>query len=243
MSFQRQELAMKDEGGEAGWVADDVRRQASAHRAHYIQRLRGRGTTDPMANPRVPKADPWWGRALGNFMPQARRYLAARFPAIRHLHDDLVGEVVIDITEILRTEGKDYPGGWFKEEDPVPTDAERFLKLAFTVLQRRIVDHFRSAALRSFEDIEELAERDEPLSLDEPVDRAVDLRRTTAALLEAVEHLSEQDRGLIQRVALGGDDHPLSDRERQRLRRLRLELMDRLRSRLGPTALEILRGR
>ena len=78
-------------------------------------------------------------------------------------------------------------------------------------------------------------------SIRAPIDRLVDLKRTASALFITLETLPADDRALLQSVALGGSEMPMSDRDRQRLRRLRVELVDRLRTRLGPAALDCIR--
>ena len=183
----------------------------------------------------------WWTRALVDFAPRAKRYLRTRFPAIRHQHDDLVGETLVDLTESLQRRTGGLPGSWYVHDDPPQPDVDRFGKLAFTVLQRRVVDQFRSSANRFSEDIDTLSESQSPESPDTPIDRLVDLKRTASALFTTLETLPADDRALLQDVALGGSEMPMSDRDRQRLRRLRVELVDRLRSRLGPAALDCIR--
>lgn len=186
-------------------------------------------------------AEVWWPRALVDFVPRAKRYLRVRFPAIRHQHDDLVGETVVDLTESLQRRTGGLPGSWYVRAEPPQPDVDRFGKLAFTVLQRRVVDQFRSSAHRFSEDIDTLTESQAPESPETPIDRLVDLKRTASALFITLETLPADDRALLQSVALGGSEMPMSDRDRQRLRRLRVELVDRLRTRLGPAALDCIR--
>jgi DNA-directed RNA polymerase specialized sigma24 family protein len=183
----------------------------------------------------------WWNQALVAFAPRARAYLRGHFPALGRVHDDLVGDALLDLTEALHARDSGLPPTWFCVDDPPRDDVDRFGKLAFTVLKRRVVDHFRRATTRIVEDIEALSESEQPVSPDAPFDHALDMKRTAGALFAALASLRVEDRELIDRVALGDDDIPMSDRDRQRLRRLRVELMDRLRSRLGPTALDYIR--
>lgn len=187
---------------------------------------------------RAQAGDVWWTRALVDFAPRAKRYLRARFPAIRYQHDDLVGDTLADLTESLQRHGGGLPVSWYVCDEPQQPDVDRFGQLAFTVLKRRVVDEFRTSAIRFSEDIDSLPESQGPESLDTPIDRLVDLKRTASALFTTLESLPPDDRELIRDVALGGSEMPMSDRDRQRLRRLRIELIDRLRSLLGPAALD-----
>jgi DNA-directed RNA polymerase specialized sigma24 family protein len=195
-----------------------------------------------MPNPAGP---PWWTVALVDFGPQARRYLRAHLPSIRQEHEDLISETSVGVTRLLSSGDQGaWPAAWFGTDSPSEVEVvNRFAALCMKVLKNRVADHFRDIGRRSLEISEprDEADRQDAEAPEIPLDHQLDLKRTAAALFAAMASLDESDRELLERVGLGDSDAPLSDRERQRLRRLRIELLDRLRSRLGPGVLDSIR--
>ena len=127
---------------------------------------------------------------------------------------------------------------------PSEEDTKRFEQFAFTVLHRRVNDHFRSVYAKATDSLEEVDEAHLPHDQGADAGRAFDLRRMTRAMLELVGSLSLADQLLVERSVNRDDSNltPMNDRDRQRLRRLRQELMRKLQARFGPCALEILQN-
>jgi len=183
---------------------------------------------------------PWWRAALSAFAARARLQLRRRFPSIHEHHDDVLGDTVLSLTSTLCDPEKaaSLPASWFAPHAPAPADAERFENLAFTVLNRRVMDVFRLPHRRFVESLSDIAEHQEPPQEGDGAEVTLDRARTVRVLLSLIARLPAQDRELLEAVALGGHEYPMSARDRQRLRRLRIELIDRLRSRLGAAVLE-----
>lgn len=184
----------------------------------------------------------WWQGALIAFAEDAREHLRRKFPAISHVHDDLVADMLLGVTRHLGgVRPPAAPPAWFGTDAPAAEDQDRFRALCHAVLGRRVNDYFRlhyRGAMLSLEDVPAV---DEPASGALEAGDALELRRAAAVLLSAIADLGDAERDLIERVALGSLLGPLSDRDRQRLRRLRLALRERLHQRLKTDPSELLR--
>jgi hypothetical protein len=83
-----------------------------------------------------------------------------------------------------------------------------------------------------------------PPGLDESnidLDRNLDLNRTAKALLVILARMSEENRSLMEEVALGGRERPYEPSERQRIKRLRSQLLKELTAVLGSDPVQLLR--
>lgn len=190
--------------------------------------------------------DAWWRRELVRFSTTARQWLGRKFPTIRRLHEDLVSETVVQLAAHLSRPPEGLPPTWFQQADPKEGDTRRFHALAQTVLKRRVMDHFR-ADFRHWahelppDDDGSREQASEQSGAGHDVGSALDLVRAARALVTLLAELPDEDRLLMEEVALGGRDGPLEGRERQRVHRLRQRLLDALRARLGHDPVELLK--
>jgi hypothetical protein len=194
-----------------------------------------------MASERSRATGAWWHAALADFSVSAHDRLRKAYPSIRAVHDDLVGDAVLNLTQHLKRRPVELPSRWFEPGDPCQRDIERFQQLAFTVLNRRIADHFRNHYRRWLDHIDPQP-TDAQLSGDD-AGTALDLRRVARAISAAMDLLPEADRALLREVALGGADGPMTVRDRQRLRRLRSKLLESLRATLKEDPIDLIRRR
>jgi DNA-directed RNA polymerase specialized sigma24 family protein len=180
----------------------------------------------------------WWRRALVQFNVQARQWLRRKYPTIQHLHEDLVGETLLQLTGYLSTAPGSLPPEWFRPAGPVADELWRFQAFALTVLKRRVMDHFR-ADFRLWAGGFSTGHDDANMLQPEHAARGaesgeeLDLIRISRALIAMLAKLPDRDRLLMEEVALGGRDAPLGPSERQRVSRLRRQLLIELEATLG----------
>lgn len=179
---------------------------------------------------------PWWQGAVVGFADIGRRWLKARYPSLRHQHDDLLGEAVLQLTRVLTDPGEHWPASWFGCEDPQDEDVKRFHGLAFTVLGRRVQDEFRRDVDHWLESLDEVPEDQHPVSTAPDAATALGHTRAVRALIRAMQAMSLRDQDLMQRVALGDSSQPMSGAERERVSQLRRRLRLQLQLILGEDA-------
>lgn len=194
-----------------------------------------------MADQRKCATDVWWHGALAEFAVAARERLRAAYPSIRHAHEDLAGDAVLNVAQHLNRSPAGLPPSWFVAGEPPVGDVERFQQLAFTVLNRRIADHFRLHYRHWLESLEGASPAFEAASQAADAGTALDLRRAATALLAAVEKLPDPDRLFMREVAMGGSDAAMSANDRQRLHRLRANLLATLRETLKRDPMDVIR--
>lgn len=182
----------------------------------------------------------WWERALVEFSASAAIQLRKNFPAIKRVHDDLVGEAVLALTALLQKDVSELPPAWYLPATPDAADSARFFGLANSVLDRRIKDHFRSSYKGWMQSVEDLDEHQQPAADSAPLDVALDTLRAARTLLGIIDRLPARDRDLLRDIATGNQPSPMNDGDRQRLRRLRIELQQKLTARLGADAMELI---
>lgn len=183
-----------------------------------------------------PSSGDWWQEPLADFPQAALRYLRRRFPSAGHLHDDLLGDALVDLTALLQ--------GRYAQSLAAPTDEERLKRLhrlAYTILDRRVADHFRQLYRQNTEHIDDVPEEQLPSSGDQDAGARLDTRRVVRVLMALLDEMSPDDRLLVTGAEMRDERTPRSDRDRQRLRRLRQQLTEKLRARLGEEALTLLR--
>lgn len=185
----------------------------------------------------------WWASAVVAFRLPAGVQLRKRFPSIAAMHEDLVSEAVTDITTLMRRgPGPSTLASWYDNVTPPKQDIEHFERLAFAILNRRVTDHFRGRYKHWVASLEDHPEAVDQHSNDLPQGEQLDLRRATHALLRLMAELPLRDRQQLEEVALGGSGKsPMSERDRQRLKRLRASLQERLRAVLGEDAIDLIR--
>lgn len=204
-------------------------------RAFDFDVRREQGHTTEMAGV-TPSNMSWWEDALAGFAKGAAIYLRRRYPSIHQLHDDLVGDVLVEMIELLKGRyAAKFP------EEATPEALRRFNGLAYTLLDRRVADHFRSRFLRPTEPIDDVPEEHLPSTDGRDVDRRIDTHRAVIVLLALIEEMGPQDRRLLMQTEAMEAKAPRSDVDRQRLRRLRQFLIQKLLARLGEDALDTIR--
>jgi hypothetical protein len=188
---------------------------------------------------------PWWERQLADVERTMRDFLARRLPALSSQHDDFINDSLMALTQNARSQ-EGYPPAWYATEGE-PDDAARsyFVRLAMTILRRRVADGFRGTARR-------WAKREDAALVDRvasgaDADHAHLVTRMLVVCIEALDDASEEDRLLLaQSVGLVGEtksgDVPVGPRERQRLKRLRDRLAEAIRSKLGDDVAALLRN-
>jgi hypothetical protein len=73
------------------------------------------------------------------------------------------------------------------------------------------------------------------------MDVGLDLKRLLNIVFSLVNTLPSEDRDLLQRIALDEVVSPMDEKERQRLHRLRVMLISKLRAQLGEDPIVLLR--
>jgi DNA-directed RNA polymerase specialized sigma24 family protein len=188
----------------------------------------------------------WWRRELVQFDAEAKRWLRRKYPSIHHVHEDIVGETLLQLTSHLSTRPEILPPQWFEATGPAPDETWRFQAFAKTVLKRRVMDHFRADFRLWAQEIDTgqddgQGSQPEPLANGPDAGSELDLVRTSRALIAMLARLPERDRLLMEEVALGGRDAPLDAGERQRVSRLRRQLLKELESAIGQNPKQLLK--
>ncbi len=159
---------------------------------------------------------------------------------MRVRHEDLVQEALADLAHRIETGGEGVPPSWLQPGEPaLEEDRAHLIRLARTILRRRVADGFRARARgRDGEPVEH-----EPSALPShapQTDSAVHSARLLEATLAAMEELSPPDReALLLAAERDGErvEGRMPDKDRQRLSRARARLIERLRARLGDSIL------
>jgi DNA-directed RNA polymerase specialized sigma24 family protein len=188
---------------------------------------------------------PWWERQLPAVAHIARAYLSRHYPAIRHAHEDLVGDALLSLAERLKRDPVGLPQSWMESTDEIKeVDREHFFRLASMMVKRRAVDYFRDNAREwsSTVNIEEIELEQIPGETLKDQERRHLAAQMLAICVNALADMSEEDRNLI--AILSGEaplsGRPLTAGERQRLHRLRRKLADEIRRQLGDTVKALL---
>jgi DNA-directed RNA polymerase specialized sigma24 family protein len=185
---------------------------------------------------------PWWQDGLMAFAKRARPYLRHKYPALAHLHDDLIAETVLSVTAHLSDpQPSSAPLAWYLPRPPTKEEQGRFNALCHVVLSRRINDQFRER-VRSWSHAIEVAGQEvgSTTTVQQP-DDGLEVRRLTARLLTGIAELPKNEQLLLERVALGDTLGPMTSADRQRLHRVRSKLVAHLTAKLGADPLEIIR--
>jgi RNA polymerase sigma-70 factor (ECF subfamily) len=168
---------------------------------------------------------------------------------LRASHDDYVNEALLDLSQRVRAR-EGMPDAWYGDGSDVDEAARHyFVKLAMTILRRRVADGFRGTAKRwaerASDDVFERTGAEGP-----DATRAMLVSRMLRVCVEVLADASEHDRELLMAavgaISRGGapvtaDEAPLDARDRQRLKRLRDRLAAAVRDRLGEDVSELLR--
>lgn len=198
----------------------------------------------PRAVPESQKRPTWWESQLETIARDARSYVAARFPALGSLREDVVNEALTDFVQRLSDHREGYPASWFTSQGPSDEGERTYLpRLARTILNRRIADQFRRQARQwaqetSFDETAESL----PGATFEDHERRLTLLRMLKVCMETLASMPDEDRQLIAFLTeAAGKDTPLTDAQRQRLHRLRVRLAEAIRARLGESVASLLK--
>ncbi len=163
-----------------------------------------------------------------------------RLPALRTRHEDLVQEALADLANRIGEGGEGIPQSWLDAAPPESEeDRTHLVRLARTILRRRVADLFR-ARVRGRADEPVESEPESVISHERPSDRALQTAELLRVTSEILESLAPNDReALLLAAERDGErvEGRMPDKDRQRLSRARSRLLERLRERLGDSPL------
>lgn len=202
----------------------------------------------PDRNERKPLA--WWEGALPDTERELRAFLVRRLPALRSQHDDLVNDTLLDLAQRVRARDG-MPESWYAAASAPIDEASRghFVRLAMTILRRRVADGFRGTAKRWATRATDAALETTATDAPDPT-RAAHVGAVLRACIETLADASDHDRELLLSAAgvtardghdVRAEDQPLTPRDRQRLKRLRDRLAATIRERFGDDVATLLR--
>lgn len=183
----------------------------------------------------------WWKAELPEIEKEIRRYLLHQLPSRRDIHDDLVNETLLSISEWMQKNR----GVQLSSEANPSVDDERRALLAFSkvVLKRRIADQFRLDA-REWNRRLDLDDSQLESVLEDPpsAERSVLIHRMLEITIGVLAKMPREDRDLIAFTAGGGEKaRAMTPRERQRLRRARARIAEAIVAKLGASTMKLLR--
>lgn len=199
-----------------------------------------------MSARRAPRQAPWWESELPTLERTLRDHLRRRLPALPHHHDDLINDTLLALSEQILRDRTAVPSSWLHPERPAdPRERDYLPRLAITILRRRVADLFRERVRRwSMLATENPEEREIPAE-DPSAERKRLLSRMLQVCMNVLAQTQDTDRDLLGLVSGLDEDptrsRPLTDRERQRLRRLRRRLIEAIQQQLGSSVTELLR--
>jgi DNA-directed RNA polymerase specialized sigma24 family protein len=139
--------------------------------------------------------------------------------------EDVVAGIALELAERFASDSN-FPRSWFDSERPPNSEVNAFHALVQRVAERRILDrirhHYVETRLRSELD----AAPHVP-----PGDAVVEARRILRVLADALEELTTTQREALSSF-VGGHGKALSNRDRQRIHRLRMQLAEVVAQRL-----------
>jgi DNA-directed RNA polymerase specialized sigma24 family protein len=177
----------------------------------------------------------WWERELPAIAAEMRSTLNARLRVFSGEHDDLVNDTLLALSNWvqLHKERVERSSG-----EPLPDGKRQLRALAMTILRRRIADLFR-AHVHDAGPVNDSDERLFSEAQTEPIaapERTVLIRHIFALTSAWIGTLPKDDADLL---VLGSPD-ALTDRERQRVHRLRDRLNQVIETALGMSFAEAL---
>ncbi len=190
----------------------------------------------------APREDdaPYWRRAMIELRGVLLVDLRRRIPALKSRHEDIVQEALADLANRVLDGGEGVPASWLALGDPSSEeDRAHFVRLARTILRRRVADLFR-ARVRGRADEPVESEPESIASRELPTDRAMQTAQLLEHTAEAMKELSANDReALLLAAERDGErvEGRMPDKDRQRLSRARARLIALVRARLGDSPL------
>jgi len=167
----------------------------------------------------------WIYKKLQSIRPKLVRYAADRLNDYEEVSDSLA-ETYLAIVEYMERHAESIPPAWMAEESEAKVssvDEDRFEKLIFTILKRRIIDKYRT-----YNKMEVHLASDRPAAtevtrwhIDEDLAPHGVLMLQIAELVGSIAlSLDDEDRLLLRQEKMS----PLSNRQRVRLNRIRQKL-------------------
>lgn len=187
----------------------------------------------------------WWQQEVATLRALLLQDMRRRFPALKNKHEDLVHEALADLATRIAKGGEGVPESWFGSEIPSnEEDRSHLVRLARTILRRRIADMFR-ARVRAWAEVSQEADAtDDAPSRTIATDQQVHATELLKATLLAMDELSDSDREALMLAAERDGERVegrMPDKDRQRLSRARTRLMEQLKSKFGAKLLLELR--
>ena len=172
---------------------------------------------------------PWWQREITPLRAQLVQDIRRRFPALKSKHEDLVHESLADLSARIAKGGEAIPVSWMSVDVPESEeDRVHLIRLARTILRRRVADMFR-ARVRAWAESTHEVEIDEAPSQSIPMDQQLHATELLKATLVAMDQLSDADRESLMLAAERDGERVegrMPDRDRQRLSRARSRLLE-----------------
>lgn len=177
----------------------------------------------------VPGRSQWWAEEFERLKPALRSFLLRRAVMDATSALEIVDGIPLELMRRFQRSPGVHPN-WFKGKPPSAMERARFHSLVWVIAKRRFYDllrtryfatrHLHSQAVASAQSIEAL----------------IDARRLLAEIARLVAALSGQDREILIRAseATPADPAGLTNRERQRLLRVRRHLARALENAVRP---------
>jgi DNA-directed RNA polymerase specialized sigma24 family protein len=192
---------------------------------------------------------PWWESELPAIREELSVYLRSHVPIFRNDHDDLLNDTLLALTQYIRGGSLGVPQSWSNDKRPVRDERSHLHKVAIVILKRRIADKFRGTLARQSQSLNAL--NDDVLDSEAvgperrliSKERQLSVRRLLAVVRSALDQMPPEDRDLIALISQGvAPRAALSDRDRQRLSRIRKRLRTHIARRLGYEVADLLKA-
>ena len=191
---------------------------------------------------------PWWETELPAVKEKLTVYLRSRVPGLRNDHDDLINDTLLALTQYIQ-QSQWVPQSWSNTKRPVRDERYHLHRLAMVILKRRVADRFRGRLVRQNQLLDTLNDDVPDSGAVGPErrlimkERQVKLQKVLAVIDSALDQMPSEDRDLIALTAQGvASRGALSDRERQRLSRIRKRLKTQIARRLGYEIADLLKA-
>lgn len=168
---------------------------------------------------------------------------------LRDDHDDLLNDTLLALTQCIRRESSWVPQSWSSDKRPDRNERSHLHKLAIVILKRRIADKFRASLARQSQSLDTLNDGVYESDAGGPErrlmfqERQVRLKELLAVVRSALDQMPPEDRDLIALISQGvASRAALSDRDRQRVSRIRKRLRTHIARRLGSEVADLLKA-
>jgi len=180
----------------------------------------------------------WWLSQLNRLRSNMKTYLAWKYPDLINEHDDLCNEAIENLTKYIKDNENTLPKSWFINSESIDREDRVHLdRLCITLIKRRTVDYFRKEKKWiSHYDIE----NEEKLVDKTSQERKLLLANVLSDTAKCIREFSMEDQELLSTTYTRSNNH-LSDRDRQRLKRLRDKIKDELYAIYGESITDLLK--